>query len=136
MINSPLPRGRQPRYHEASGLRSSRDSDALARAWIKERTVGHNNGGTDRQMFYMLQKLARQRRRIVGGGGGISSGLTFKGEYNNGPYQAQNLVAYTPAGGSAGMYIALVNVPAGVLPDTGNPYWFAWPNSPAGMWGV
>jgi hypothetical protein len=85
----------------------------------------------------MLQKLARNRRRIVGGGGGSSStGMVFKGEYNGGSYKTQDVVAFTPIGGSAGMFIALKPVPAGQSPDTGAPFWFSFPAPSPGMWGV
>lgn len=135
MYSSPLPRGRQPRYHEASGLRSTRDQDATARQWIRSKTSGFNSGGTDRQMFFMLQKLNRQRRRVVGGGAtSSSSGLQFKGQYNGGAYKTQNMVIFTPDGQSPGTYIALQAVPSGQSPDVGFPYWVALPTSPSGVW--
>lgn len=134
MFSSPLPRGRQPRYNESSGLRSSRDQDATARQWIRARTVGHNNGGTDRQMFFMIQKLNRSRRRVVGGGATPSSGgMVFKGQYDpSTSYDAQNVVIFTPDGASAGTYVAMQAV-SGISPDVGSPNWVALPNMPAGQ---
>lgn len=48
--------------------------------------------------------------------------------------RAQQAVEYTPAGGQAGIYIALQDVPIGTAPDTGAPYWYAWPNPLATRW--
>lgn len=136
MIYSPLSRARQPIFNESSGLRSTRDGDATSRQWLRMRTIGRVQGGNDHQMFFLRQQLARLRRRIVGGGATASSGMIFKGEWNGGSYSSQNVVAYTPAGKSAGMYVALRNVAAGVPPDTGGDDWFAFPNSPPGMFGA
>ena len=140
IINCPLPRATQPRYHEGSAMRSIRDGDATSRQWRRTQVSGRNSGGTDRQMFFMLQKLARQRHRIVGGGGSTSSsGMRFRGEWSASPsdglgaYKAQDVFAFTPDGGSAGMYIALKD-PGSNSPDTGAPFWFAFPNSPPGVW--
>lgn len=134
IVASPTANTRQPHYYEGSRLRSLRDSDAVARAWLKTKQTAHRNNNTNNQQFFLLQKLARQRRRVVGGGATqTSTGMTFKGEYSGGPYAVQNVVAYTAVGGSAGLYIALQSVPAGVLPDTGNPYWFAFPAPAPGM---
>ncbi len=112
IISAPTANTRQPHYFEGSSLRSRRDSDAVTRAWAKTKSTAHRNNAINNQQFFTLQKLGRN---------------------NGGAYSTQNVVAYTPIGGSAGMYIALTSVPAGVLPDTGSPYWFAWPNSPPGM---
>lgn len=118
-------------------MRSFRDSDSISRQWIKNRSAGHNQTGTDRQLFFMLQKLARQRRRVVGGGGSLpSSGMTFKGEYSGIAYDSQNVVSFQPDGQSPGLYIALQAVPAGQSPDIGAPYWMAFPVPAPGMWGV
>ncbi len=133
IIAAPTANTRQPHYFEGSSLRSRRDSDAVTRAWAKTKSTAHRNNAINNQQFFTLQKLGRNRRRVVGGGASTGTGMIFKGEYNGGAYSTQNVVAYTPTGGSAGMYIALTSVPAGVLPDTGSPYWFAWPNSPPGM---
>lgn len=135
IISSPLPRGRQPTFHQGSGLRSPRDADATARQWLRAKTANYNSGGTDRQMFFMLQKLSRQRKRIVGGGGSTTStGLVYKGEYNGGAYDTQNVVEFTPDGASPGFYLALKPVPAGQSPDVGFPYWKAFPAPAPGQW--
>ena len=63
------------------------------------------------------------------------AGMFYRKEYDPlATYSEQNVVKFTPDGGSAGMYIALQSVPAGVSPDTGAPYWDAFPNSPPGVW--
>lgn len=112
-----------------------RDSDATARQWIRANIQGQNNGASDRQMFFMLQKLARQRRRVIGGGASSSSGVDFQGEYDpTKSYAAKAMVIFTPDGGSAGTYISAQKVAAGTSPDTGLPNWIALPNSPPGVW--
>jgi hypothetical protein len=52
---------------------------------------------------------------------------------NLGKYLKQDVVTFTPDGGSAGMYVALQN-PGTFPPDTGAPNWFAFSNSPPGVW--
>jgi len=63
-------------------------------------------------------------------------GVVDRGEYDPSKtdYVAQNLVVFTPDGASAGSYLALQNVPAGITPDTGAPYWRAFPIQIPGMW--
>ncbi len=133
IVSSPIPRAKQPKWHESSPLQSVRENDSTSRQWLRARANGFNLEGVARELGVIKQQLGRVRRRVVGGGASTGTGMIFKGEYNGGSYSTQNVVAYTPTGGSAGMYIALTSVPAGVLPDTGSPYWFAWPNSPPGM---
>jgi hypothetical protein len=68
---------------------------------------------------------------------GEGSGTLDIGEYNPASsYKAKKaIVFFTPDGLAAGAYYPLQDVPPGVAPDTGAPYWGAWPNSPPGMWG-
>ena len=134
IVFSPQQRTRQPHYFQGSSLRSMRDADATARQWLRAKSVTHNTNGTNSQQFFLLQKLARQRRIKPGGSGSTSGGMSFKGEYNGGPYASQNVVVFTPDGGAAGTYIALKGVPAGIAPDIGNPYWMALPFPPSGIW--
>ena len=50
-------------------------------------------------------------------------------------YSRPAIVFFTPDGGAAGSYYPLVdNIPAGISPDVGAPYWGAFPNSPPGVW--
>lgn len=80
-------------------------------------------------------ELGKLRRRITGGGSSTSTGMVFKGEYDSTKsYSIQNVVVFTNPGGSAGTYIALQTVSAGVSPDVGSPSWFAFPNSPPSVW--
>lgn len=131
LCSSPIPRGRQAGFHESSYLRSIRDTDSTSRQWIKNRTGGINQVGTDNGIRFLSQRINMQRRRILGGGATSSSGMTFKGEWSpSESYDTQNVVVFTNPGGSAGMYIALQSVSAGTSPDTGAPAWFAFPNSP------
>ena len=67
-----------------------------------------------------------------------SSGMVFRGLWSNAvsDYVSQNVVFRTPSGGSAGVYIALLDsVPSGTAPETGAPYWAAFPYPPPGVWG-
>jgi hypothetical protein len=64
----PTPVTHIPRGHEASPMRSPRDSDSVGRAWVK-----HNKGaaqaGADLRAIGKLQRdIERLRRRIVSGG--------------------------------------------------------------------
>lgn len=70
-------------------------------------------------------------------GGVATSGMVFRGGYNPAEsYNSQEVVFYTPSGGSAGAYIGLLDdIPTGTIPDTGEPYWCAWPYPPPGVWG-
>jgi len=49
-------------------------------------------------------------------------------------YKAFTIVKFNPEGESAGMYISLQDVAAGVSPDTGAPNWDAFTNAPPGVW--
>lgn len=49
-------------------------------------------------------------------------------------YDKGVIVFFTPDGDYASTFYALQDVPAGVSPDTGAPYWASFPNSPAGLW--
>lgn len=136
IVQAPQSKVRMPTFHEGSGLRSPRDADATARQWLKAKTTTHNENGNNNQLFYMMQKLSRQRRRIPGGSGSTAStGMKWSGEYNGGSYKPQNVVTFTPDGQSAGNYVALRNVPAGVSPDVGFPYWQAFSVPAPGIWG-
>lgn len=123
--------------HAGSQMNSPRERTATGKQWQLSGTAEAQGGVHGMALQRIMHEIGKLRRRIPGGAGGQQSqtGMTFKGEYTNKPYKAQNVVAYTPNSGSAGMYIALIAVPAGFPPDTGAPYWFAWPNSPPGMFG-
>jgi len=134
IISSPVPRGKQPKWHESSGLQSIRESDSTPRQWIRQRTNGAQTDALARQVGVLTQQMGKYRRRIVGGGASSTTGtLVFKGEYSGTSYPAQSMVVFTSDGGSSGTYISLKAVPAGVQPDTGTPYWFAMPFPPAGI---
>jgi len=62
----PIPRVNQPKFHEGSGFRSPRDSDALALGWKKQvRTTGQGVAQSN-AMFKLQQDLNRLRRRQLG----------------------------------------------------------------------
>lgn len=135
-MNSPIARARQPGFNESSSMRSVRDADATDRQWIKNKDTSDQTWGIVRSVAKLSRDVAKLRRRILGGGSAPASTNWFQGEWDPGTtYTTGQGVAFTPDGGSAGMYIALQNVPAGTSPDTGAPNWFAFPNSPPGNWG-
>lgn len=138
-FSNPIGRGNRSRYHESSRLRSPRDSDVVPKIWQKGVKV-------EDQLFRVAQaceQLQRQLNRLrmrKGGEEGQSepvSGMVFKGEWvNTTVYDSQNVVFRTPIGGSRGAYIALAdNIPAGTMPESGAPWWAAWPYPPSGLWG-
>lgn len=124
--------------HGGSQMNSPRERTATGKQWQLSGTAEAQGGVHGVAIQRIMHEIGKLRRRVVGGGGGgvVQIAMTFKGEYNGGSYKTQNVVAYTPNGGSAGMYICTRNAPAGTPPDTGSPYWFAWPNSPPGQWGA
>lgn len=72
------------------------------------------------------------------GGKPGTDGMVFRGEWDDatGDYVTQNVVIFTPDGGQAGAYVAVQDVPVNTPPDTGAPYWVAWPYPPPGVWGA
>jgi len=135
IVSSPVPRAKQPKWHESSPLQSFRENDSTSRQWLRASKNGYNTDGIARQVGVLTQQMGRYRRRIVGGGASTSSGgMQWKGEYNGGSYKAQNVVTFTPNGASAGNYVALKDVPSGTAPDTGFPYWQAFSVPSPGVW--
>lgn len=139
-FTNPIPRGARSRYHESSRLRSHRDSDVVQRVWQKSATA-------EQQLFRACQAIEQLQRELnrlrlrVGATEGSSqptaTGMVFRGLWHNAvdDYVSQNVVFRTPSGGSAGVYIALGNVPTGTAPETGAPWWAAFPYPPPGVWG-
>lgn len=65
-----------------------------------------------------------------------SGGMTFRGEYNGGPYSAQDVVVVRGGGPSAGAYVAARDVPEGnppAYPDIGI-YWVSLKGSEVIYW--
>lgn len=80
---------------------------------------------------------ARAVIRKSGGPPGTTDGMVFLGGWSSAvEYNSQEVVFYTPSGGSAGAYIGIADsIPIGTTPDTGSPWWCAWPYPPPGVWG-
>jgi len=76
VTSSPIPRAKQPKWHESSGLQSIRESDSTPRQWLRARTNGYNTEGLARQVGVLTQQMGKYRRRIVGGGASDSSTAT------------------------------------------------------------
>jgi len=64
-FSSPLPRGRQSFYAEGSGLRSSRDSDAVAQQWYKNQGTSQQNDWVAQALSKMQTDINRLRRRVM-----------------------------------------------------------------------
>lgn len=136
-MNSPIPRAKQPRFGEASPMRSTRDIDRPDRAWKKNQVTGLSLEALQRAIGKLQQDLGRLRRRVVGGGGGAATvAVDYGGQYDiTKDYEAKTIVRFTTAGGAPGMYISILKVPVGIPPDTGDPYWDVFASSPPGVWG-
>ena len=73
-FNCPLPRATQPGFGEGSGLRSTRDSDALAQLPKKTNTNVQQdirNGEAIRRLTRAVQKLQKRPGGGMVGGGGL-----------------------------------------------------------------
>lgn len=139
-FTNPIARKTMPRHHEASSQRSLRDSDATPRVWQKSLTMAQQMVRLCQEVEQIQRELNRLRLRKGVASGGTAApraGMIFRGLWHNAVdnYTAQDVVFRTPSGGSAGVYIALGNVPTGTTPETGAPYWAAFPYPPPGVWG-
>ena len=137
---NPISRGSQPRFHESSQLRSPRDTDSLHKGWKKNAqstSQVYNLSQAVEQIQRELNRLRMRKGGGVGKRGAPVAGMVFKGEWiNTTVYDSQEVVFRTPTGGSRGAYIGLLdNIAAGTPPETGAPWWAAWPYPPSGMWG-
>lgn len=63
---NPIPLQGLPNYHEASSLRSLRDSDAVARQWIKSQAIGRQVGSVAQNVQHIQRQIDRMRRRSGG----------------------------------------------------------------------
>jgi len=66
---NPIPIGGIPQYHEASGLRSRRDSETIERHWKKSQAIGNQVGSVAQNVHNIQRQLDRMRR----GRGGSSA---------------------------------------------------------------
>lgn len=127
----------QARIREASSQRSLRDADAVPRWHLK---IGANGKQVEKicQNVEQLQRELNRLRRRVGGGEPPTRQLGgFKGEWSNTTnYTAGDIVLYTPSGGQAGAYGCAETPAAGLYPapDTGAPYWMAFPMQTPAVW--
>lgn len=130
-----MPRGNRSRFHEASRLRSIRDSDVVPRMWQKSAGLEQNCFRLAQACEQMQRELNRLRRRGGGGGDEVTRTVAwFYGLYDGGVIPAEMEVWHTPAGGVSGTYISLLEVPAGIAPETGSPYWAKRPSPTPGAW--
>ncbi len=140
-FTNPIGRSTRTLYHESSRLRSHRDSDVVPKVWQKNLKVEQQLYRACQAIEQLQRELNRLRMRAGASEGGAQdplTGMVFRGLWNGAvsDYAAQNVVFRTPSGGSAGVYIALLdNVPTNTAPETGAPYWAAFPYPPPGVWG-
>tara|TARA_R110000868_G_scaffold221_2_gene2112 strand:+ start:789 stop:1220 length:432 start_codon:yes stop_codon:yes gene_type:complete len=129
-FNCPIPRAKQPGFHESSSMRSVRDGDANSKQWQKNKTIGKAVNAiaqTTEQNSRQIQKL---RRRIVGGGVGSASGMIFRGEYSTDlSYNPQDVVVIR-SGPNAGSYVCILandstDPQSPIIPDTNGLYWIS-----------
>jgi hypothetical protein len=140
-FTNPIGRGSRTLYHESSRLRSHRDSDVVPKIWQKNLRIEQQLYRACQAVEQMQREINRLRRRI--GSAEVSppsqgTGMIFRGIWNSATadYVSQNVVFRTPDGGSAGTYIGLLdNIPTGTAPETGAPWWAAFPYPPPGVWG-
>lgn len=123
-------RDRLTKNGELSRLASPREPNSTLRNWTRTNGSITQNANVTNAASALMRKVARLgRQNYAAGGTGImgvwSPTLT---------YDAQNIVFFTPDGGAAGTYYALQAVPKNIAPDTGYPYWAAFPFPPAGVW--
>lgn len=71
-FNSPIPRAKQPGFHEGSALRSVRDGDSNSKIWQKEKTVSKSLNALAQATEQNSKQIQKLRRRIVGGAAAAS----------------------------------------------------------------
>jgi hypothetical protein len=65
VFNTPLPRTGQPRFHEASRLRSIRDADTVLRGWMRSEQATQQAYGDSRALANIQRQLNRLRLRAA-----------------------------------------------------------------------
>lgn len=124
-FNTPIARTGLPKFHESSGQRSLRDSDAVPRQWQKNQITAGQTASLVENIKYLQQQLNRLRRRAGAGEGG--KGMIHRGEWSaTETYEFQNVVQR----GVLGTFVCFEPPAAGVPPETGAPHWLAmtWPS--------
>lgn len=139
-FTNPLARTAPVKLREGSELRSPRDSDSVPRVWQKGMSIAQQIARVCQEVEQLQRELNRLRMRKGGPGAAApaaQAGMVFRGLWSaTEVYQSQHVVFRTPTGGSAGVYIALLNnIPMGQQPEIGAPYWAAFPYPPPGVWG-
>ena len=133
-FNAPLPRAKQPGFHEGSALRSVRDSDVNAKMWQKNRDIGKCLNSVAQATEQNSKQIAKLLRRVVGGGGGnrISLQVILYGDPTTQGYEegifykildSDDIVttgivcagSATPVKATAGKYLCLKSVPKIIL---------------------
>jgi hypothetical protein len=128
-FNNPIPRTGLPQFHESSGLRVPRDSDAIPRLWAKNQPATQQLFRTTQAVEQLQRQLNRLRKR--GSGGSETSGMVHRGEWVSATqYAEQNVVTR----GNLGEFVVFATPPVGTPPETGAPYWHGWSTEPSGRW--
>lgn len=127
-FNSPIPRAKQPTFHEGSALRSVRDGDSTAKQWQKNKSVSKAVNGIAQAVEQTQKQVNKLRRRVQPVVYPPKVGMVFRGEYyaSNG-YSEQEVVTVT-GGVNQGTFICVAPVPAnGTKPWEGGGYWVQFP---------
>lgn len=66
-MTNPQPRRVTPKAHEASPLRSPRDSDSVNRQWIRNNTTNAQESANTNAIAVLNRRVERIRRRVLGG---------------------------------------------------------------------
>ena len=74
---NPRPHGPRPTFHESSDLRSPRDSDSVARQWIKERAHARQGQQSLQNVQAIQRQIDRMRLRRGSDGFGSAGGIRW-----------------------------------------------------------
>jgi hypothetical protein len=128
------------RYHESSGLRNARDTDATGVQWKRNRVVSAQNYANQNALTQVIRTVEKLKRRIVGGVGG-GGGLNLRGEWDatqsGGAYvttYSVNDLVVISLGINSGTFVWIGTAPGNSPPWTGSQNWMQLPGSLLGTW--
>lgn len=94
---NPIVNGPMPRYHEASELRTDRDSDMVSRQWARNKVVSRQTEDIVRSVRTLQRQLDMLRMYFGRGGAAAGTGWKFKGEYDPAVgYKKNHVVIVSP----------------------------------------
>lgn len=134
-FNAPIPRAKQPTYHEGSALRSVRDSDANAKQWQKNKQVVKSLNGAIQAIEQTQKQVNALKRRIIGSANTADIEGHLRGEWYEGANEDTSTddIWVVTGGASAGAYGALIDSPT-VEPWIGGGEWIKLGGNTLGQW--